>query len=317
MRRPLPELTRGGPWLGVRMAWRCWWCLLAWLSWPAAALPPPVASWRPAVDSPPPRWDAPAPIGRRERRQLTLALNRSWSRCRPPSRPRRSCCRARLTQRWSGWPLRGVRVGEARHPGPDSMEVDGGRDRERSPARGQRPLRVFCPVEGCPCSDASSARGWASHSAMRPHLDDHAAGTLHGGVPEPYCTAHNLERCSVCGLLVATRYNGSHPRCRPLARQPAASGGPASPPASGGLGLDLAPLFQSNIPVLRHVPKAARGLWAQCLARALAAVAHHNSMAAWQDLLMLPKAVLRPAPRGGPSAGASCAVHRQAMQPMA
>ena len=33
--------------------------------------------------------------------------------------------------------------------------------------------------------------------------------------------------------------------------------------------------------------------------RALAAVAHHNSAEAWWDLLMLPKAVLRPAPRGG------------------
>ena len=52
-------------------------------------------------------------------------------------------------------------------------------------------------------------------------------------------------------------------------------------------------------PVLRHVPKAARGLWAQCLARALGAVAHHNTLAAWRELLMLPKAVLRPAPRGG------------------
>ena len=51
--------------------------------------------------------------------------------------------------------------------------------------------------------------------------------------------------------------------------------------------------------VLRHVPKVARAAWAQCFARALAAVAHHNSAEAWWDLLVLPKAVLRPAPRGG------------------
>ena len=51
--------------------------------------------------------------------------------------------------------------------------------------------------------------------------------------------------------------------------------------------------------MLRHVPKAARGAWAQCLARALAQVAGHNSLRAWRELLILPKTVLRPAPRGG------------------
>ena len=62
---------------------------------------------------------------------------------------------------------------------------------------------------------------------------------------------------------------------------------------------DLASIFSANIPVLRHVPKAARGLWAQCLARALSNVASSNSLLAWRELLMLPKAVLQPAPRGG------------------
>lgn len=45
--------------------------------------------------------------------------------------------------------------------------------------------------------------------------------------------------------------------------------------------------------------KAARPAWAQCLARVLSQVAATNSPQSWRDLLMLPKAVLRPAPRAG------------------
>ena len=45
--------------------------------------------------------------------------------------------------------------------------------------------------------------------------------------------------------------------------------------------------------------KAACSAWAQCLARALGQVAATNTLQAWRDLFMLPKAVLRPAPRGG------------------
>ena len=114
------------------------------------------------------------------------------------------------------------------------VAASGGSGWERSPARGPRPPRVFCPVDGCPCADASSARGWASHSAMRPHLDDHAAGTLRGAVPAAYSAAQNLEPCSVCGLFVATRYNGSHPRRRPLARGVAAAGGSPAVADGGG-----------------------------------------------------------------------------------
>ena len=137
-----------------------------------------------------------------------------------------------------------------------------------------------------------------SHAAMRPHLDDHAAGTLQGAIPAAYCAAHSLDHCRVCGLLVAARFNGAHPRCRPAARDSAAPAAAAAAAGNGG-GPDMAALFLADIPVLRHVPRVARASWAQCLARALAAVAHHNSAEAWWDLLMLPKAVLRPAPRGG------------------
>ena len=47
------------------------------------------------------------------------------------------------------------------------------------------------------------------------------------------------------------------------------------------------------------MPRGARGVWAQCLARALSSVATHNTHTAWAELLMLPKAVLCPAPRSG------------------
>ena len=122
---------------------------------------------------------------------------------------------------------------------------------------------------------------------------------LAGAVPSAYCRAQGLDHCSVCGMLVAARYNGTHCRCRPAARA-AAAPVPPSAPAGGHDSLpDLASIFSADIPVLRHVPKAARGLWAQCLARALSNVAVCNSLLAWRELLMLPKAVLQPAPRGG------------------
>ena len=72
---------------------------------------------------------------------------------------------------------------------------------------GQRsPDRVFCPVPGCPASMPGS-RGWTSHPAMRPHLEDHAAGTLDGDVPQAYRARQHLDLCSVCGGLVSSRYN--------------------------------------------------------------------------------------------------------------
>ena len=247
-------------------------------------------AWRP----PRPHWSGQLQaIGRRQRRHLTRCLNRAWSQKQGPS------LRLQGGRHWSGWPLRGQRVGEAQHPGPQAMLVDAGAmERERSPPRGGEQARVFCPVDGCPASNPRTARGWGSHAAMRPHLDDHAAGTLQGAIPAAYCAAHSLDHCRVCGLLVAARFNGAHPRCRPAARDSAAPAAAAAAAGNGG-GPDMAALFLADIPVLRHVPKVARASCAQCLARALAAVAHHNSAEAWWDLLMLPKAVLRPAPRGG------------------
>ena len=179
------------------------------------------------------------------------------------------------------------------------MLVDAGAmERERSPPRRGEQARVFCPVDGCPAANPRTARGWGSHAAMRSHLDDHAAGTLQRAIPAAYCAAHSVDHCRVCGLLVAARFNGAHPWCRPAARDSAAPAAAAAAAGNGG-GPDMAALFLADIPVLRQVPKVARASWAQWLARALAAVAHHKSAEAWWDLFMLPKTVLRPVPRGG------------------
>ena len=136
---------------------------------------------------------------------------------------------------------------------------------------------------------------------MRNHLDDHCAGTLSGSVPQEYLDARDLELCSVCGLLVKRFHNGVHPRCCPEARARASgsapSGAPAAP-AEPGLPT-FADIMQAPHSTMQHVPRAARAAWAQCLARAAASAAARNSTAAWQELLMLPKALLVAPRRGG------------------
>lgn len=247
-------------------------------------------------------------IGRRARKKLTMALNAAWSGARRPSclctRPQR------LRRRWG---YRGVRVGEALHPGPPipgtPLHPAIARGRSPSPADDDaRPLRrrvaqqadvvrCFCPVPGCGHADAARASGWGSHEAMRHHLDDHCAGTLMGAVPLEYLDAHRLDLCSVCGLLVARRFNGTHPRCRPRARQQFPNPRPASLMDAGLPSLDG--IMELDVPTLRHVPHVARGAWAQCLARATSVAAASNAVPAWQELLMLPKAVLVAPTRGG------------------
>ena len=72
---------------------------------------------------------------------------------------------------------------------------------------------------------------------------------------------------------------------------------------------ELSAIFAADVPTVRHVPRAARGPWAQCLARALHDAAELNSVGAWQRLLLLPKAVLRPPPRGGAARREQAAQH--------
>ena len=57
----------------------------------------------------------------------------------------------------------------------------------------------------------------------------------------------------------------AHPRCRPAARRAAAAAPASAAPAVAGPSLETA--CAANTPVLRHVPKAARAVWAQCLSQ--------------------------------------------------
>ena len=154
--------------------------------------------------------------------------------------------------------------------------------------------RLFCPVGGCPCADATNARGWTSA-----HVDAHLSGSLAGRVFPAWLQDRGLQQCLVRGLIVSTRY-GTHPTCRPAARagggSAVASGGPR---AADGTLPSLKDIQRSSTRTLRHVPPSARHAWGQALARALAAVAEYNDEAAWVPLLMLPQCVLCSPPRGG------------------
>lgn len=304
------------PWAGRGMALRLRsvWALvpvaflatgcLGHLSWEPPALSP---SQPRSTDRPP------AGCNRRQRAALTKELHQLWGKpCTQPCiqlgvwRPAAVVWRRRrgrlITRnpRWKGWPLRGIRVGEAAHPGPPApgMPVGGERQRERSPPRGAASMhvdtRVYCPVPGCPCSDPLRARGWRSVFSMQSHIDAHLAGTLAGHVPTTWMQQQQRQRCGVCGLSVSTRY-GIHPTCRPEARASAA--GRAEAHGANDRLPSLLAIQGGATPTLRRVPAAARHSWGKALTRALSAVQHNNTEAAWQELLMLPQTVLDALPR--------------------
>ena len=287
-----------------RLLWDLWWLGTAiWPTWEAT---------RPAAEL------IPGSLGRQHRRRLTRLLNAgappsssSWDPLlglRPATveiRWRRSRGRLYAKQRarwrrqprlssWSGWPLRGQRVGEASHPGPEpGTRVGGERPRrERSP-RASAPApapagvagragRVYCPVPACRCSDPARARGWANEASMRAHIDAHLAGLWKG-------------TCRLVGC--RPEADGVHPTCRPEARAAAVE---TDNMDVDGLALPCFEAIQAGrTRTLRHVPLAARHAWNQVLTRALAAVVHHNSVETWLELLMLPQCVLCAPGRGG------------------
>ena len=190
----------------------------------------------------------------------------------------------------------GLASPDTNHPRPPSASERPAL--RRRVAAGEAGVRVFCPVPSCGMHDPDRCSGWGSHPAMRNHLDDHCSGVLSGQVPQQYLDAHNLEPCTVCGLLVKRFHNGSHPRCRPASRASATSR-PARLESPDSSLPSFSEIMSSGWVTLRHVPKAARATWAQCLARAVATAVGRNTVAAWQELLLLPKAVLVAPRRGG------------------
>lgn len=165
------------------------------------------------------------------------------------------------------------------------------------PAAAQPAVRLYCPVPGCPRADHARSAGWGSLQAMRSHLEEHAGGRFVGTIPEEFMEKHSLRQCSVCSRLLKKRYGQACPRCKPKLA-------PARQDAAGGRDLPgdwstWDEVFEANIPTKAHVPQGARKLWAQCLVGALAQVQQYDDLRAWTELLMLPKAVLRSAARGG------------------
>ena len=166
------------------------------------------------------------------------------------------------------------------------------------PPPGPHARRVYCPVQGCPCSHPHSAPGWSSVASMRPHLQDHACGKLRGGVPADWLKAQGLGTCRVCSKILSERYGQACPRCRPKLVAPA----PQTNPRVLSPGLPtLEQACTSRVALKRTVPKGARSLWAQCLVTALCAVLAHNDLKAWSELFALPKMVLPSSSRGGRS----------------
>ena len=91
---------------------------------------------------------------------------------------------------------------------------------------------LFCPVAVCPRSD-TKARGWKTMNGLKNHLKEHQ-GRAAGAIPTDFLEYNKLVSCSVCGKLIAERYNPCCPSCAPLLRA-ATSNSPSDAPATDGL----------------------------------------------------------------------------------
>jgi hypothetical protein len=143
---------------------------------------------------------------------------------------------------------------------------------------------------------------------MKEHLNAHLSHDLEGHVPSDWLARHNKGRCRGCGLIVAaSRQLCSNPDCRAADRAaqppPPQVIGPSVPAPSVASNMpDLDEVFTARRLTFRHIPHRARRKWAQVLIRCLAMVVVHNSVAAWTELLMLPKCSLCTPPAKGPKA---------------
>ena len=144
---------------------------------------------------------------------------------------------------------------------------------------------------------------------LRSHVNEHLCGRLEGAVPPEWMAAHRFSSCLVCSRTVALRYNDVCPRCRPTHRartaafelrsQPQPHPPPgATTPTTRSLPT-LEEVHTKYVPVIRHIPKELRHLWARCLAKTAAQATLHNDVASWTLMLMLVKCTLAAPPRAG------------------
>ena len=144
---------------------------------------------------------------------------------------------------------------------------------------------------------------------MISHINAHLSGSLQGIVPREWMEQNRRTVCSVCGLAVGASIR-IHPTCRPLARQAQ----PTAPATDDQMNDDMPTLDEvcrNRCPTLKRVPRAARHAWGRALTRCMAKGVAENSVSAWTELLMLPKATLLPAPRGGKKRRKASAAYTQ------
>ena len=155
---------------------------------------------------------------------------------------------------------------------------------------------LYCPVPSCPKSNTSTS-GWIRMQSLRRHLKEHQ-GRLPGAIPTEFLDYHNLKSCPICGYIIAQSLNSCR-KCAPAYRA-AANPNRSDTPATDALP-SLDEICTTRVRLFKHVPKRARALWGEVLAKAIANAVYHNMAQAWTELLMLPKCVLLTPPRQGKS----------------
>ena len=175
--------------------------------------------------------------------------------------------------------------------------------------------RIFCPVVGCPESLSSSNRHFRDFNSIKTHLNDHCTGQLSGAIPSDFLRHHDYTQCRLCDRVLHNRYNSICKKCRPKER----SQGPLNNFQTHGNTADNTPLSDQQqhvnntqrglptlaaihelyVPTRKNVPKALRGLYAQCLKKAIAQTVLNNNETSWSELQMLTKCTLCVPPRGG------------------
>ena len=161
----------------------------------------------------------------------------------------------------------------------------------------QRGPRHFCPVDTCPHSNTSQARGWKNIQGVRKHLKEHVAGRFSGAVPQAFFIANELCSCSVCGKIISQIFNGCCPSCKPSQRVTESNNTLQESTIAPLPSLDEVCTTRARL--LKYVLRGARTLWGQALAQAAASAVCHNSTNAWIEWAMLPKCILFAPPRQG------------------
>ena len=175
--------------------------------------------------------------------------------------------------------------------------------------------RILCPVAGCLEASISSNKHFRDFASIKSHLNAHCTGYLTGAVPLNFLREYSYTQCQICDKVLHSRYNGTCPGCRPIARaqeqmnmmrnqgnpqsstaqqHPQIVQQPEGPPS-------LSAVHEKFVPIIKNVPLKARRLWSQCLAKAMSQAVWYNNVESWTELQMLPKCTLCRPSRGGGS----------------